>query len=115
MAYNTETIIAEKYETIIRRNIGTSRARDFYDLYMFFNLYRDSINVEVLKLAVSRTARKRESLELLEEWKEICQDMLTDSELTNLWKNYCDNNSYVGNISFEDVMDIVLQISQLIK
>ena len=38
MAYNIETIIAEKYETIIRRNIGTSRARDFYDLYMF--LYR---------------------------------------------------------------------------
>ena len=29
MAYNIETIIAEKYETIIRRNIGTSRARDF--------------------------------------------------------------------------------------
>ena len=38
MAYNTETIIAEKYETIIRRNIGTSRARDFYDLHVFYNL-----------------------------------------------------------------------------
>lgn len=50
MAYNTETIIAEKYETIIRRNIGTSRARDFYDLHVFYNLYKDLINFDTLKL-----------------------------------------------------------------
>ena len=65
MAYNTETIIAEKYETIIRRNIGTSRARDFYDLHVFYNLYNDSINFDTLKLAVSKTAKKRESLEAI--------------------------------------------------
>lgn len=32
MVYTLETVLAEKYETIIRRNIGTTRARDFYDL-----------------------------------------------------------------------------------
>ena len=32
-AYTLETIIAEKYETVIRRNIGNTRARDFYDLF----------------------------------------------------------------------------------
>ena len=48
MAYNTETIIAEKYETIIRRNIGTSRARDFYDLYMLMIKNKDKINKENL-------------------------------------------------------------------
>ena len=71
MAYNTETIIAEKYETIMRRNIGTSRARDFYDLYMFYNLYKDSFNVEVLKLAVTRTAKKRDSLETIVNYDEL--------------------------------------------
>ena len=34
LAYTLETVLAEKYETIIRRNIGTTRARDFYDLHM---------------------------------------------------------------------------------
>lgn len=43
-AYNVETVIAEKYETIIRRNIGTTRARDFYDLFRVFNMYKDRIN-----------------------------------------------------------------------
>ena len=57
-AYNRETIIAEKYETIIRRNIGTSRARDFYDLYMFYNLFKDMIDYDLLKTAVDRTSEK---------------------------------------------------------
>ena len=38
MAYPLETILAEKYETIIRRNITTTRMRDFYDLYTLYKL-----------------------------------------------------------------------------
>lgn len=115
MAYNTETIVAEKYETIIRRNIGTSRARDFYDLYMFYNMYKENISPAILKLAVIRTAKKRESLEILSEWKEIIEDMKEDSALKVLWKNYCENNTYAAGISFESVMGIILQIAEFIE
>lgn len=114
MAYNQETIIAEKYETIIRRNIGTSRARDFYDLYMFYNLYKDSVNIQVLKLAVTRTAIKRGSLDTMSEWKEIITDMRVDSLLTQLWNNYCQNNSYAAGINFETVMDATQIIAELL-
>lgn len=38
MAYPLETILAEKYETIIRRNITTTRMRDFYDLCTLYKL-----------------------------------------------------------------------------
>jgi predicted nucleotidyltransferase component of viral defense system len=34
-AYNTETIIAEKLETVLRRNTLNTRARDFYDIVVF--------------------------------------------------------------------------------
>lgn len=115
MAYNTETIVAEKYETIIRRNIGTSRARDFYDLYMFYNMYKENISPAILKLAVIRTAKKRESLEILSEWKEIIEDMKEDSALKALWKNYCENNTYAAGIGFESVMGIILQIAEFIE
>ena len=37
-AYTLETIIAEKYETVIRRNIGNTRARDFYDLFVLVKI-----------------------------------------------------------------------------
>ena len=49
LVYSLETLIAEKYETIIKRNITTTRLRDFYDIYMIFKLKNDKINVNNLK------------------------------------------------------------------
>lgn len=114
MAYNYETIMAEKYETIIRRNIGTSRARDFYDLYMLYNLHKEWIDSEVLKLAVYRTAKKRQSLQTISEWKEIIEDMKEDMALKELWRNYCENNTYADGVGYDDVMEVVLQISKML-
>ncbi len=59
MAYPLETILAEKYETIIRRNITTTRMRDFYDLYTLYKLKKDKINYEILKEAIEKTSKKR--------------------------------------------------------
>lgn len=114
MAYNYETIMAEKYETIIRRNIGTSRARDFYDLYMLYNLHKESIDSEVLKLAVYMTAKKRQSFQTMSEWKEIIEEMKEDMALKELWRNYCENNTYADGVGYDDVMEVVLQISKML-
>lgn len=114
-AYNRETIIAEKYETIIRRNIGTSRARDLYDLYMFYNLYKDIIDYDLLKTAVDRTSEKRGSQEEMADWVDICADMSQDSSLKTLWENYRSNNSYAEATSFEDVMKAVKEVGRRIS
>lgn len=81
---------------------------------MFYNLYKDSINVETLKLAVKRTAKKRDSLETMSEWEEIIEDMKEDIALKNLWNNYCGNNTYASEVSYETVMDTTLQIAKLL-
>ena len=47
MAYPLETILAEKYETIIRRNITTTRMRNFYDLYTLYKLKKDEIDYKI--------------------------------------------------------------------
>ena len=113
-AYNRETIVAEKYETIIRRNIGTTRARDFYDLYMLYALYKDDIDYDVLKEAVEKTSNKRGSREELKDWAEICKDMRLASSLSDLWINYRNNNSYSRDIPYESVMDTVEEIGRRI-
>ncbi|MBR0087986.1 MAG: nucleotidyl transferase AbiEii/AbiGii toxin family protein [Lachnospiraceae bacterium] len=107
MAYTLETILAEKYETIIRRNIGTTRARDFYDLYTLYHMHREQIRIPVLKLAVEHTAGKRGSLELLAEWEEILMDIREGEALKNLWRNYIADNPYAAGVTFEDVTDVV--------
>ena len=56
MAYTLETVLAEKYETIIRRNISTTRARDFYDLHTLYRSRKSEVCPDILKAAVLHTA-----------------------------------------------------------
>ena len=115
MAYTLETILAEKYETVIRRNIGTTRERDFYDLYALFHVRKEQIRVSILKDAVEHTARKRGSLELLFEWKEIIQDIREEKALQKLWTNYVEENFYASKLTFEEVVDVVSEIGKIIN
>lgn len=113
-AYNRATIIAEKYETIIRRNLGTTRARDFYDLYMFYKLYQDILDPEILRTAVMGTSKKRGSETELAERMDICDEMSQDQALRDLWENYKKNSHYTVPPSFDDVIRVVKEIGQLL-
>lgn len=84
-AYPLETIVVEKYETVIRRNIGNTRARDFYDLYVLMKMKKEEIRWKVLKEAVWATAEKRGSSEDLKEYLEIAEDMRASQFLRRIW------------------------------
>ncbi|MCK9288370.1 MAG: nucleotidyl transferase AbiEii/AbiGii toxin family protein [Sphaerochaetaceae bacterium] len=71
MAYNLETILAEKLETILSRNIANTRPRDFYDMYILYSLRWDACSVPLLRTALERTATKRGSLSMLPEYESI--------------------------------------------
>lgn len=115
MAYTLETVLAEKYETIIRRNIGTTRARDFYDLHTLYRTRRTEIRPEILRLAVEHTALKRGSMEDLHDWKEIIEDIRAEQQLIHLWEKYCKENQYAADIPFEEVVDTVDEVARLLS
>lgn len=112
MAYTLETVLAEKYETIIRRNIGTTRARDFYDLHTLYRTRHTEIRPDILRLAVEHTAKKRESMQDMHDWKEIIKDIRTEQQLSHLWEKYCEENQYAAGITFNEVVDTVDMIAQ---
>ncbi|MCH5270330.1 MAG: nucleotidyl transferase AbiEii/AbiGii toxin family protein [Lachnospiraceae bacterium] len=115
MAYTLETILAEKYETIIRRNIGTTRARDFYDLYALFKSRRDEVRKDILKLAVTHTAAQRGSLAMISEFVEICEELRNEEALHRLWNNYVEENSYAAHLKYEDMIDNVLEVGKFLE
>lgn len=115
MAYSIETILAEKYETIIRRNIGNTRARDFYDLYVLFKTRYDEIQLPVFKLAVEKTAGKRGSLAEMNEWEEICEEIREEPVLERLWRNYQNENAYAATISFEEVIENLVEVGKCLN
>ena len=115
MAYPLETILAEKYETIIRRNITTTRMRDFYDLYTLYKLKKDQIDYEILKEAIERTSNKRGSWEIMKDYKEIIEDIKEDSYLRFLWKVYLKENKYIGDLTFDKIVGVVITLSNRIN
>lgn len=115
MAYPLETILAEKYETIIRRNIATTRMRDFYDLYTIYKLKKDEIDYKILKEAIERTSYKRGSQEIMKDYEEIIEDIKEDSYLRSLWEVYLSENKYIGDLTFDKVVDVVRIISDRIN
>ena len=58
-AYNLESILAEKLETIISRNTTNTRMRDFYDIHSLLQLYGENMNPAVFNQALMATANKR--------------------------------------------------------
>ena len=112
LAYPVETIIAEKYESIIKRNITTTRMRDFYDLYTLYNLKKSEIDIDILSTAIKRTSSKRESSQIMKISEEIIEDIQNDPYLKELWDVYVSENKYIGDLSFDNVVDVITIICE---
>ena len=115
LAYPIETILAEKYESIIKRNISTTRMRDFYDLYSLYHLRKEEIDFDMLKQAILSTARKRDSISFIQEANEIINDIKEDSYLKALWKVYLKDNPYIKELNFFDTVEVVKTIAEKVE
>ena len=114
MAYTLETVLAEKYETIIRRNIGSTRARDYYDLHTLYRSRKSSVRPEILKAVVLHTAMKRDSVQDMQDWKEILKDIREEPAMYLLWDNYVAENKYIRELEFHIVLDTVEEVAKLL-
>ena len=114
MTYNYETIIAEKFESIISRNIDNTRMKDYYDLYMFVNLKWNYINKDTLRKAIINTAKARGSLDYIDEANKYIELISDDSRLKSLWNNYQNNYEYAKGIEFVETINAIKIISEII-
>ena len=115
MTYTIETILAEKFETISSRNITTTRARDFYDLYMIYSIYKDKIDKGILRKAIERTSKYRGSFETALQYKEIVELFRESETPKELWKKYTQNNPYAKDVDFLDTISIYEEIGTVLN
>lgn len=112
-AYNLETILAEKLETILSRNVLTTRLRDYYDVYTLMNIYKDQINRKILKEAFLATTNKRQSK--IEDINAVINTIENNVEVQNLWKQYQKKYLYASEINYEDVIDSIRELVSIVK
>jgi predicted nucleotidyltransferase component of viral defense system len=109
-AYNIETVLAEKIETIISRSIANTRMRDFYDVYTLFSMYKDTIDMKLLNEALNSVATRRGTLDLVNNAENIIKNISADEELKALWNSYSKKYEYAQNIKYEDTIKIIQEI-----
>lgn len=110
LAYNLETIMAEKLETVISRGDQNTRLRDYYDIYILAKLQYSNIDAYALKAALNATTEKRGSTEVIKDYARIMNVVKNNEIMQKQWKNYQMDFEYATNIQFEDTCDTVVQL-----
>ena len=109
-AYNLETVLAEKLETIITRTTTNTRMRDFYDIYILEQLHGTTLNPKILHDALLATAHKRGSEKYLNQAEEVFDEVENDSVMQKLWEAYRIKFSYASDLEWDVIMKAIRRL-----
>lgn len=101
-AYNIETVLAEKIETILSRVELNGRMRDFYDIYLIYTKDWSNINSEHFVKAIEKTFYKRKYIGD----PFVALNIIKNSEvLKERWNKYQKIFSYARGMDFDEIME----------
>ena len=111
-AYNIETVLAEKIETILSRSELNGRMRDFYDIYLIYTKDWKNINIDNFRKAIDKTFARRkyndDSFEAL--------DIISNSEvLKERWNKFQRTFSYAEGIEFNEIINCLKIMIELFE
>ncbi len=109
ITYNIESIIAEKFQTVISRGILNSRMKDYYDLYYLIS-YKE-FSKENLKNAIEKTFSKRDTD--IKSIDKVIDEIEKSEFVKELWTSYSEKYQYAKNIEFKEVINSIKKIEKL--
>mgnify|MGYP001099062384 FL=1 len=112
-AYNLETVLAEKLETIITRTTTNTRMRDFYDIYILDQLHGNTLNRQTLYDALLATAKKRGTERHLAEAVDVLNEVESSHVMQKLWESYRRKFSYAADLEWSIIMGAVRSLYAL--
>jgi predicted nucleotidyltransferase component of viral defense system len=115
LAYNLETILAEKLETVISRSDQNTRPRDYYDIYVLTKLQAHNIDLPSLKEALAATCSKRGSVETIKGYIAIMERVKSSAVMQEQWSKYQQEFDYASDIPFDDTCDTVIRIMKSLE
>lgn len=109
-AYNVETILAEKVESILKRGEFNTRSRDFYDVYILTRT--QNFEKPIFEEALRSTAKHRETTHIFNNISNQLVEIKESEVLKSRWSKYTRDYRYANGISYEDVMDVLMELIQ---
>lgn len=114
-AYNLETLLAEKLETIMVRAEANTRMRDFYDIHVLLEQDAVTVDRDTLKAAFYATCERRESTNQIMIVDDIIDRIADDVVMKQQWNNYRKNNYYVGTLEWDDAIGSVRILRKMVE
>ena len=114
MAYNLETVLAEKFETIITRGITNTRMRDFYDIFIL--TATQTFDSDTFKAALKKTAEKRGTAEQMSDTiEETITIIMENPIMVSLWHRYQKRYAYATDVSWDMAIGALKALTEKLK
>ena len=107
-AYNIETVLAEKVETILKRGELNTRPRDFYDIYILTKT--QTFDPMILAKALKSTTEHRKSTHIYNQLDNRMNEIKRSETLKLRWIKYTKNYRYADRIDYENITDALSEL-----
>lgn len=107
LAYPIETIIAEKFETLISKGENNSRSKDLYDLYLLKGI---TFDLNLLNAAMINTFNLRNTIYDKKVIDETLKNVFEFDRIEELYENYKQKNKFVGDVTFDMCKNAIYNI-----
>ncbi len=114
-AYNIETMLAEKIQTVFQRGVFNSRSKDFYDIYVLYHLKKEEIDFGSLKKACQNTFKHRSTDFNIDSILDVLQNLKDEKDLKTRWISYQKRFSYAEEVSFDDVTNTAIELIENLR
>ena len=111
ITYNLETVLAEKFNSVISIGVLNSRMKDYYDIYYLLTSKSNEIDKKILKQAIINTFDHQKTD--IHSIKERFEQIRENSKIDEQWRNYSKKHHYTINISKNDLMNEIEKIVEL--
>jgi len=110
MAYNLNTVLAEKIESILARNVANTRARDYYDVYILIKTKIDEVDMAEVRAAIREKAIERGTEIYFDEYEKYLVDIEESLDLREVWNTYAKKYYYASEITFDEVVTVLKSV-----
>ncbi len=114
-AYNLESVLAEKIETLLARGVANTRMRDYYDLYVLQVAYGQTIDTKLLQQALVNTSRNRGSHSVISDASTTMSEVRESPALMAMWAGYQQRYEYAASVKWEDLIDAITRLVQAVQ
>jgi predicted nucleotidyltransferase component of viral defense system len=105
VAYSLETVVAEKFQTMIDKGVFNSRMKDFFDLYRI--IITHEFNEEDLMAAILATFNNRNT-DFTSNHVLFTEKFASDAVLNQRWNAFCSKLKVTPAPSFTEVMSVIV-------